>query len=203
MKEQRFTKEKMKTNSFLELSKLNVRTYWKPALFYVHKCVFPGRRITLHVGSHPLLLIKGAEFQFHPVLTYEGDRAQGYTAPISNRSYSECFRVYFIWWQEFCFELTEDEMVGWHHWRSGHEFEQTPGDSEGQGRLACCRPWSHKELHITEQLNNKRQRCKGRIAVLSEETKQCRAINPVQNWSRERHNSGYDVLKLAGHPGPF
>ena len=34
-------------------------------------------KITLHVGSYPLLLIKGAEFQFHPVLTYEGDRAQG------------------------------------------------------------------------------------------------------------------------------
>ena len=32
---------------------------------------------------------------------------------------------------------TEDEMVGWHHWLSGHEFEQTPGESEGQGSLAC------------------------------------------------------------------
>ena len=37
---------------------------------------------------------------------------------------------------------TEDEMVGWHH---GHEFEQTPGDSEEQGSLACCSPWGHKE----------------------------------------------------------
>ena len=33
---------------------------------------------------------------------------------------------------------TEDETVGWHHWLSGHEFKQTPGDSEGQGSLACC-----------------------------------------------------------------
>ena len=32
----------------------------------------------------------------------------------------------------------QDETVGWHHWLSGHEFEQTPGDSEGQGSLACC-----------------------------------------------------------------
>ena len=32
--------------------------------------------------------------------------------------------------------MTEDEMVGWHHWLSGHEFKQTPGDSKGQGRLA-------------------------------------------------------------------
>ena len=33
---------------------------------------------------------------------------------------------------------TEDEMVGWHHQLNGHEFEQTPGDSEGQGSLVCC-----------------------------------------------------------------
>ena len=34
--------------------------------------------------------------------------------------------------------MTEDEMVGWHHLLNGHEYEQTPGDSEGQGSLACC-----------------------------------------------------------------
>ena len=34
----------------------------------------------------------------------------------------------------------EDEMVGWHHQLNGHEFEQTPGDSEGQGSLECCSP---------------------------------------------------------------
>ena len=39
--------------------------------------------------------------------------------------------------------VTKDEMVGWHHRLNGHEFEQTPGDSEGQGSLACCRPWGH------------------------------------------------------------
>ena len=46
-------------------------------------------------------------------------------------------------------EITEDEMVGWHHWLNGHEFEQTPGDGEGQGSLACCSPWGHKELDMT------------------------------------------------------
>ena len=45
--------------------------------------------------------------------------------------------------------MTEDEMVGWHHWFNGHEFEQTMGDSEGQGNLACCSSWSHKELNTT------------------------------------------------------
>ena len=46
--------------------------------------------------------------------------------------------------------VTEDEMVGWHHGLNGHEFEQTPGDSEGQGSLACCSPWDRKELDTTE-----------------------------------------------------
>ena len=50
--------------------------------------------------------------------------------------------------------VTEDELVGWHHWLSGHDFELTPGDSEGQGSLACCNPWGHKELGMTERLNN-------------------------------------------------
>ena len=42
------------------------------------------------------------------------------------------------------------EMVGWHHGFSGHEFEQTPGDSEVQGSLACGSPWGCRELDITE-----------------------------------------------------
>ena len=50
---------------------------------------------------------------------------------------------------------TEDEMVGWHHWLDGHEFEQTPGVGDGQGSLACCSPWGGKELDTPEQLNNK------------------------------------------------
>ena len=45
-------------------------------------------------------------------------------------------------------------MVGWHHPLKGHEFEQAPVDSEGQGRLACCSPWGHKESDMTEGLNN-------------------------------------------------
>ena len=50
--------------------------------------------------------------------------------------------------------MTEDEMVGWHHWLNGHEFEQAPGVGDGQGSLACCSPWGHKELDMTEQLNS-------------------------------------------------
>ena len=55
---------------------------------------------------------------------------------------------------------TEDEMVGWHHWLDRHEFEQAPGDGEGQGSLACCSPWGCRVEHdfinwitITTQIN--------------------------------------------------
>ena len=45
-------------------------------------------------------------------------------------------------------------MVGWHHRLNGHEFEQAPGVGDGQGSLACCSPWGHKEQDMTEQLNS-------------------------------------------------
>ena len=57
-------------------------------------------------------------------------------------------------WRQEVKGVTEDEMVGWHHRLDGHEFEQTPRDSEGQRSLACCSPWGCKELVTTEQLNN-------------------------------------------------
>ena len=49
--------------------------------------------------------------------------------------------------------MTEDEMVGWHHWVNEHEFEQTPRDGEGQGSLACYSPWGHRARHywVTKQ----------------------------------------------------
>ena len=45
-------------------------------------------------------------------------------------------------------------MAVWHHRLDGHESEQAPGADEGQGSLACCSPWGHKESDTTEQLNN-------------------------------------------------
>ena len=45
--------------------------------------------------------------------------------------------------------MTEDEMVGFHHWLNGHEFKQTLGDGEGLGSLVCCSPWGHKETWLT------------------------------------------------------
>ena len=63
-------------------------------------------------------------------------------------------------------EATEDEMVRWHHRLNGHEFEQTLGDGEGQGSLACCSPRGHKESDTTERLNNNRNSAwKGKLLL--------------------------------------
>ena len=49
--------------------------------------------------------------------------------------------------------MTEDEMVGWHHWLDGHVFGWTPRVGDGQGGLECCGSWSLKESDTTERLN--------------------------------------------------
>ena len=61
---------------------------------------------------------------------------------------------------------TQDEMVGWHHELNGHEFEQAPGDSEGQESLVCYSPRGHKQLDMTEQLNSNNILGKGRNLIL-------------------------------------
>ena len=53
-------------------------------------------------------------------------------------------------WEEK--DTKEDEMFGWHRRLNGHEFEQAPGVGDGQGRLACCSPWCHKESDMSERL---------------------------------------------------
>ena len=53
--------------------------------------------------------------------------------------------------------MTEDEMVGRHHQFNGHEFEPTPGDSEGQGSLVCCSSRGRKEWDTTSRLSNREQ----------------------------------------------
>ena len=49
--------------------------------------------------------------------------------------------------------MTEDEMAGWHHRLDGHGFGGTLGVGDGQGGLACCGSWGHKESDMTEQLD--------------------------------------------------
>ena len=63
-----------------------------------------------------------------------------------------CHPAYLTYMQEEK-GTTEDEMAGWHHWLDGHESEWTPGAGDGQGGLACCDSWGHKESDMTERLN--------------------------------------------------
>ena len=56
-------------------------------------------------------------------------------------------------WRQEEKEMTEDEIVEWHHQLDGHEVEQAPGVGDGQGILACCSPWGCEEPSMTEQLN--------------------------------------------------
>ena len=68
------------------------------------------------------------------------------------------------WGQEK--EATEDEMAGWQHWLNGHEFEQTLGDSEGQGSLVYCSPRGCREFDMTEWLNiNMEQQCQHHLGA--------------------------------------
>ena len=70
-------------------------------------------------------------------------------------------------------------MVGWYHQRNGHEFEQMPGDSKGQGSLACYSSWGHKESDMTEQLNNN--------GIYKDPTDEpiCRAAMETQTWRED------------------
>ena len=47
---------------------------------------------------------------------------------------------------------TEDEVVGWHHWLNGHEFEQAPGVGDGHGGLACCNPWVQSDSTYSQEI---------------------------------------------------
>ena len=60
-------------------------------------------------------------------------------------------------------------MVGWHHQLNGYEFEQILGVGDGQGDLACCSLWGHKELDMTEQLNDGDDSCGSPKSSLSPE----------------------------------
>ena len=57
-------------------------------------------------------------------------------------------------WRQQEKETMEDEMVGWHHWLNGHEFEQAPWFGDGEGSLACYSPWSGKEQMNWTELND-------------------------------------------------
>ena len=84
---------------------------------------------------------------------------------------------------------TEGEMVGWHHWLNGHEFEWTLGVVYGQGGLVCCSPWDCKESGTSEQLNWLSIQW-----VLRYHSRQWREI---MHWSNRNYLSGVYMLMHA------
>ena len=62
-------------------------------------------------------------------------------------------------WKQEVKGTTEYEMVEWHHWLNGHKFEQAPGDGEGQGNLACCSPWGHKQTRQSDWIITVNKAC--------------------------------------------
>ena len=81
----------------------------------------------------------------------------------------------------------EDEMVGWHHQLDGHEFEQALGVCDCQGSLACCNPWGHKELDMTEQLNWTER------SIPSRENRKCKVLEISKRLGHSRKR-GWSIM---------
>ena len=94
--------------------------------------------------------------------------------------------------------MTEDEMIGRHHCLNGHEFEQAPGDDEGQGRLAFCSPWGCKELDMIEWLNNNNS-----FLTVLETGRQKSSCQRVDNWLSRCWVVGSCLLSLCSHGLPW
>ena len=94
--------------------------------------------------------------------------------------------------------VTEDEVVGWHHHLKRHEFEQTPGDSEGQGSLVCCSPWGHKGLDTIYWLNHNKitQKYKWKTKIL------LRNVS-FFNWTGLRWSIPMFILSQNSSPEKF
>ena len=77
---------------------------------------------------------------------------------------------------------TEDEMIGWHHWLNGHEFEQALGVGDGEGSLVCCSPWGHKESDTTKRPNWTEALEMRRLTEIFAKTS-------FQSWIQNLHNN--------------
>ena len=84
-------------------------------------------------------------------------------------------------WRQDRKGMTEDEMVGWHHWLNGQEFDLALGDGEGQGNLACCSPWGRKELDTTEWLNGMTMPYQVLLRLHLTHTIACLCAKPLQS----------------------
>ena len=90
-------------------------------------------------------------------------------------------------------------MVGWHHRLTEHEFEQTLGDSEGQGSLACCSPRGHKESDTTERLNNSKNKVAQNVCGAGVRAES--AASPAMLETPARHPRRLELRAPPGLPG--
>ena len=95
-------------------------------------------------------------------------------------------------WRQEVKGMTEDEMVGWHHWFNGHEFEQTLGVGEGQGSLACYSLQGHKDSDITEQLNNNNLITKFKLCKTHREDIRKQPVGQGISWRKGKSCLGQD-----------
>ena len=87
-------------------------------------------------------------------------------------------------------------MAGWHHQCNGHELGQTLGDGEGQGGLACCSPWGHKELDTTGQLNKSSVKSQYAFLDMNPNVETCMRTDPIHSSNPRR---AITVKKNAGN----
>ena len=114
-----------------------------------HPAIKPGSP-ALQADSSPLSYQgSSGEGPRHPLILR--DIHSPLTAPPPSRQIGKDPDAGKDWRQEK--GTTEDEMVEWHHWLDGHEFEQAPGVGDGKGGLVCCSPGGCKESDMTELLN--------------------------------------------------
>ena len=102
--------------------------------------------------------------------------------------------------------MTEDEMVGWHHWLNGHEFEQAPGVGDGLGSLASCIPWGRKESDMTEWLNwteRKERKVKSlsHVQLFGTPWTVAYQVPPSKGFSRQEYLSTFPSLGNLPDPG--
>ena len=95
-------------------------------------------------GNQPWIFIRETDAEADAPILWSSD-AKNYLI----REEPDCGKG----WRQEAKGVTEDEMVGWYHQLNRHKLEQTPGDGEGQGSLACWSPWGCRESHTTERLN--------------------------------------------------
>ena len=126
------------------------QTRWACFPSVPYTCVCPltrqqGDPTSHSKGNHPWIFIGRTDPEAEAPILWPPDAKSWFTGKDPDAGKD---------WRQEEKGTTEDELIGWHHWFNGHECEQTLGDSERHGNLACCSPWGHKELDTTEGQNS-------------------------------------------------